>query len=292
MINSKITDLALESILYEVVLSPKPGLVDAIDVGSHKDMDVYTFIKSAVSLKSGFDEFYSIGINHQGTPEELMKKARQVGMKSEDEMFKATSKVNTHKGIVFSMGILLAAIGYYLSVIKDIKSEGDFFTSYDTTQVFEIIKEMTKGIVSNDFKNLGEKKNLTNGEKLYLKYGFTGIRGEAEKGYPILRDFALPWLRQANKNLALEDLLLELLIIIMSISEDSNIVARGGIDALDYVQKTSKEFLQSGGMENSEAKITLEKMNDEFKIRNISPGGSADLLSLAIFIGKLEGLID
>ena len=194
MENSKITDLALESILYEVVLSPKPGLVDAIDAGSHKDMDVYTFIKSAVSLKSGFDEFYSIGVNHNGTPEELMKKARLVGMTSEDEMFKATSKVNTHKGIIFSMGILLAAMGYYLSRLNIIKPEGDFFTPDDTTDIFEIIKEMTKGIVSNDFKNLEEKKSLTNGEKLFLKFGFTGIRGEAEKGYPILQDYAMPLL--------------------------------------------------------------------------------------------------
>lgn len=291
VMNLNVADLALESILYEVVLSPKPGLVDAVDVGSHKDMDVYTFIKSAVSLKPSFDVFYDLGFNHDGTLEELMKKARTVGMKAEEEMFEATANINTHKGIIFSMGILLAAIGYDNRDQKLLQSNGNLHTKEDINRILDYAKEMTKGIVNNDFKNLEKKKNLTYGERLYLEHGFTGIRGEAEKGYPVLRDYALPKLRIIHNALTLEDQLLEILITIMSESEDSNIVARGGIDALHYVQRTSKEFLNDGGMRDSEARKKLQEMNIEFKKQNISPGGSADLLSLTIFLGKLEGLI-
>ncbi len=291
MKNLNITNLALESILYEVLLSPKPGLVDAMDAGSHKDMDIFTFIKSAISLKPGFDAFYELGLHHGGTWVELMEKARIVGMKVEEEMFQATFKINTHKGVVFSMGILLAAIGYDEKKGNLLSSNKHFYTIEDTDRILLHTKEMTKGIVSQDFKNLEEKETLTHGERLYLKYGFKGIRGEAENGYPMLRDLALPKLRAIHNELSLEDQLLEVLLTIMSKSEDSNIVARGGIDALHYVQSSSQLFLSKGGMKNPEAHRKLMEMNEEFKKRNISPGGSADLLSLAIFLGKLEGLI-
>ena len=189
------------------------------------------------------------------------------------------------------MGIILSAIGYDDSIVYSSKAKNAYFLKEDTERILDYAKEMTKGIIRVDFKNLESKENLTHGERLYLQHGFTGIRGEAEKGYPILRDFALPKLRALHDELTLEDQMLEILITIMSESEDSNIIARGGIEALYYVQKLSKEFLKDGGMRNPEARRKLNEMNMDFKRRNLSPGGSADLLSLAIFFGKLEGLI-
>jgi len=281
---------AEEAILSEVILSPKPGLVDSLDAGAHKDMDIYTFLLSATSLYDGFYDFTKAGLLHEGTKQELFIKIRPIGMDIEKRMFEATENINTHKGIIFSMGIVLSAVGYYL---KD-KSEEEIehFNSTDTDAVFELIKEMTEGLVSKDFKNLPQKIKYTNGEILFLKHGFTGIRGEAEEGYPVVRLEALPKLRALkNEPYSFEEKLLEILLLLMSITEDSNVVSRGGVESLSYVKSEAKSFLEKGGIKNPDSREILNEMNEDFIVRNISPGGSADLLSIAIFFGKLEKII-
>jgi triphosphoribosyl-dephospho-CoA synthase len=281
---------AEEAILSEVILSPKPGLVDSLDAGAHKDMDIYTFLLSATSLYDGFYDFSKAGLLHEGTKQELFLKIRPIGMDIEKRMFEATRNINTHKGIIFSMGIVLSAAGYYL---KD-KSEDEIehFSSSDTDAVFKLIREMTEGLVKKDFNNLPQKIKYTHGEILFLKHGFTGIRGEAEEGYPVVRLEALPKLRALkSESYSFEEKLLEILLLLMSITEDSNVVSRGGIESLSYVKSQAKLFLEKGGIKNPDSREILKRMNEDFILRNISPGGSADLLSIVIFFGKLEKII-
>jgi len=281
---------AEEAILSEVILSPKPGLVDSLDAGAHKDMDIYTFLLSATSLYDGFYDFSKAGLLHEGTKQELFMKIRPIGMDVEKRMFEATGNINTHKGIIFSMGIVLSAAGYYLKDKSD--DEIESFNASDTEAVFLLIREMTAGLVKKDFKNLPEKTKYTHGETLFLKHGFTGIRGEAEEGYPVVRLDALPKLRQMkDSEFSFEEKLLEILLLLMSITEDSNVVSRGGIEALSYVKSQAKSFLEKGGMKNPDSREILKQMNEDFVVRNISPGGSADLLSIVIFFGKLEKII-
>ncbi|MGB4588432.1 MAG: triphosphoribosyl-dephospho-CoA synthase CitG [Clostridiaceae bacterium] len=281
---------AEEAILSEVVLSPKPGLVDAIDAGAHKDMDIYTFLLSATSLYDGFYDFAKAGLLHEGTRQELFIKIRPIGIEIEKRMFEATGNINTHKGIIFSMGIVLSAAGYYLKDKREDQIE--HFNSSDTDAVFMVIREMTEGLVKGDFKNLPQKTKYTHGEILFLKYGFTGIRGEAEEGYPVVRLEVLPKLRALKSEpYTFEEKLLEILLLLMSITEDSNVVSRGGIESLNDVKSQSKLFLEKGGIKNPDARNILKRMNEDFIRKNISPGGSADLLSIAIFFGKLEKIL-
>lgn len=281
-------DLATESILFEVILTPKPGLVDAKDPGSHSDMDIFTFVRSAVSLSHGFQEFFHAGFDHEGSMETLFTGLRPLGMEIEERMFQATSSVNTHKGIIFSLGIILAAVGKFESSRN---AEGRY-TASDTEKVLQLVKAMTRGLVLTDFGNLARRSPRTHGERLYVEHGFTGIRGEAEAGYPILKEKALPLLRQMkHEDLTLEQKLLETLVLFMAHAEDTNVVTRGGIDALTYVQDRAKAFLNHGGVRQSHYIELLNQMNRDFKEKNLSPGGAADLLSLAIFFGKLEELL-
>lgn len=283
--------LAEEAILTEALLTPKPGLVDAKDSGAHKDMDIFTFIRSAVSLRNGFKEMFLAGARNEIPLNNLLSVIRPIGIEMEKEMFKATDGINTHKGIIFSMGLLLAAFGRKLS--EDLSSGESIpvLCSQDTDHIFMIIRKITEGLVSKDFRNLEMKEKLTHGEKLYLKYGFTGIRGEAEKGYPVLRDKVLPYLRTMNKRMSYEETLLEILFLLMNHVEDSNIVTRGGMESLNYVRSRAERFLNDGGMRQQDAYKKLQTMNEEFIHRNLSPGGAADLLSLAIFLGKIEQLL-
>ena len=105
-------------------------------------------------------------------------------------MYQATNGVNTHKGAVFSGGILCCTLGYTVSK-KTIPSLS--FLDDTTDELSEIIKEMLVHLL-DDLKLLSKKDSasLTHGEKLYLKYQVTGIRGEAQKGFPSLIQLGLP----------------------------------------------------------------------------------------------------
>lgn len=285
---------AQQAVLYEAVLSPKPGLVDPIDAGSHSDMNIFTFIDSASTLYKGFYNFAKIGYKHEGTEEMLFHKIRQSGMELEKKMFDETKGINTHKGIIFSMGLFLSAIAYSIGTAKDNQHVNDWQAS-SSNHVFDVVKQMTAGIIENDFKNLHRKDILTNGEKLYLKYGFLGIRGEAEQGYPILRDTVLPVIRQdieRNKYNSKSDLYLDILFLLIANTDDSNIVTRSGIDGLKFAKNKAEDFIIDGGVFQQEADLKIKNINNQFIKRRISPGGSADLLALAIFFSKLERLDD
>ena len=104
--------LAWRAMLTEVNLSPKPGLVDRINNGAHKDMALEDFHRSAEAIQAWLPRFIEYGaFSAQLAPEEVLKGLRPLGMACEADMFRATAGVNTHKGSVFSLGLLCAAIG-------------------------------------------------------------------------------------------------------------------------------------------------------------------------------------
>lgn len=305
----KLAEYAQKAILYEAILTPKAGLVDCIDVGAHKDMNIFTFVNSSSSLYRGFYNYSKAGLLWELDLKELFKEARKIGIDVEKDMFVATRNVNTHKGINFSLGIALIATGYYINTSKkldisnfsqkytqntvgDIKNYVFSFDKNDIHNILEIIKDMVEGLVERDFKDLDKKKFLTNGERLYIETGFSGIRGEVEKGFPTVMEIALPRLRfLSHMDISMERKLLDVLFHIMSVSDDSNIVFRGGLESLDFVKEQATKFIEDGGVFNDNYKQKIEQMNTVFVEKNLSPGGAADLLSLALFFAFLENLI-
>ncbi|MDF2678095.1 MAG: triphosphoribosyl-dephospho-CoA synthase CitG [Bacillota bacterium] len=288
----KLAEYAQQSILYEAILTPKPGLVDAVDQGSHKDMNVFTFIDSSTSLFKSFYDYVEAGLSCEYDEKVLFNEIRKIGIEAEKHMFETTKNINTHKGINFSFGIILAASGYYFNTkaYENITN----FNSDDSSEIINIVKKMTCGLVENDFKNIHkkEKENLTNGEKLYLKTGFSGIRGEVESGFPTVFNLALPRLRQTLAlEMSLERKLLDVLFHIMSKSSDSNVVNRGGLETLEFVNQEANNFVENNIIFQDNYKEKIEEMNKRFKAKNISPGGSADLLSVTIYFALLESLL-
>lgn len=105
--------LAVESMLYEVTATPKPGLVDRANNGAHYDMDFFTFMSSAAALHSCFDELIQAGIQMAEHPvSELLPELRKIGVQAEKQMFQFTKGVNTHKGMIFSLGMLCGCWGW------------------------------------------------------------------------------------------------------------------------------------------------------------------------------------
>ncbi|MDR0921296.1 MAG: triphosphoribosyl-dephospho-CoA synthase CitG [Lactobacillales bacterium] len=285
-LQKKIATLATESLLEEVALAPKPGLVDAIDTGAHRDMDISTFTVSAHALEPYFEEYVRLGYQFEGTPTELFEEAREVGKRAEEDMMKATNEVNTHKGANFSFAIILASIGNFL---KSSDAPSVLFDAKSTQTVFSFTKEMMNDIIKRDLEK-SKGSSDTYGKKLYDEYGFTGIRGEAMSGFQTLNEFALPILRSTSF-FEKEARLLWLLLHLMSKVEDTNLIRRGGIEGWQQVKKEAQELIISCASNEQQLKQQLSKYNKKLIERNLSPGGSADLLALSIFFGKLEKIL-
>lgn len=288
MINQEktIVSYAENALWLEVALTPKPGLVDRKTNGAHNDMDFTTFVHSIVSLQPFLKNYFETGYHHTGTLSELLVQLRQSGCLAENAMLSATGGINTHKGANFSFAILLGATGKYL---QQKKNPACPFSSADTQAILRLASEIAKPVLVQDFQLLDSKEKLSHGEKLYLEKGSTGIRGEAAAGYPNLANYLMPYLR-VNRHQKTDILLLRSLIYLMSEVEDSNLLHRGGIEALTTVRQESKKIHQAN-LSEKELLNELVLYDTLLTERHLSPGGSADLLALGIYFAQLEGLI-
>ena len=265
---------AIEAMLCEVASYPSPGLVSSISKGAHADMDHYLFIKSTSILSKYMVLFAQEGYSNRN-PKEIFEAIRNIGIEAESEMFKGTKGVNTHKGMIFLLGISCAA------VTKAIYDKVDF------SEIKNIIKQMTKGLVQNELCYMDKDKAKSYGEKLFVKYNVQGIRGQVESGIPLVFNYALKVYKE-NKTLTLNDRLIHTLISIMQQCEDSNVLHRHSMDMLKQVQQKAKHIISIGGMTTKVGKVAIEELDVEFIKGNISPGGSADLLAITVFFNSVE----
>ena len=275
----KIGRLALEAMLLEVSATPKPGLVDRNNSGAHKDMNFFTFMKSAASLAKSFTEFSQEGFTGGANnipPAEVFPAVREIGVEAEKRMFEATGGVNTHKGEIFSLGLLSACAGYSAGSGREVTAD----------DVMTLAGEMCAGICERDFAGVREKNPamLTKGERVYLTHGITGIRGEAEAGYPSVRIAGLPALREyISRGMSLNDAMSFTLIHIMAHAHDTNIISRHDVKTADYVMTLARGMIESGfGLDD------IRRLDGEFIAGWISPGGAGDLLAVTYFLHMIE----
>jgi triphosphoribosyl-dephospho-CoA synthase len=150
---------------------------------------------------------------------------------------------------------------------------------------------MTAGIVEKELFVLKENNNLSHGEKLYLKYKNEGVRGEVEKGIPTVFNFSLEYYKRSLE-LSENDRLVNTLLAIMQICNDSTIIHRHNPKVLQEVKEKAKDIINYGGMRTNKGKEMIEALCEEFIERNISPGGSADLLGVTVFLYLVEEYMD
>ena len=272
--NSKeVAKLATKALLYEVSISPKAGLVSRLSNGSHKDMDFYTFIDSVLSLSHYFSECYTYGQENNFYSPNFFKNLRDLGKKAEKEMYEATNGINTHKGTIFSMGILISVLASYFKETDEI----------DLKILSQKIKNMCSSLI-DELENINNFS--TYGEKAFKNYHLTGARGLALSGYDIVLLDGINKLKEFTKSLDFETSCILLLFYYISILDDTNIVNRTNFETLKEIQILCKNLYEENIKSLSKEKIRNEmsKLNDIFIEKNISAGGSADLLILTIFI--------
>lgn len=281
----KIPQLALKALMYEVSISPKPGLVDRFNNGSHNDMTFFTFVDSVLSFESYFKQYYELGreLSDSSDVTLLFSGSRTIGIQAEKSMFEATHGINTHKGANFSFALMLVAIGYMVE-----RHHLTHWSESDTQDMFQLIQQMTQDILLKDFDDIHLKTQLSHGEKLFVQHGITGIRGEAVSGYPILRDTLMPFLRSFNTQLTEYDLLKGLLLVMGHI-EDGNIIHRGGFSAWEQVKAESIDLFNEP-LNQDEFLKAMHDFDAKLIDRHLSPGGAADALGLGIFLYFLENM--
>lgn len=271
---------AVAAMLSEVATWPKPGLVDPVEHGAHPDMDVFTFIQSAVSLRSYFYQAATLGINWPsaaGWPA-LFNQLRPLGVQAEQTMLKATAGVNTHKGTIFSLGILVA-------VVAALKGQSIPVTA---RAIQTTVRTMLPGL-HQDFAQLPETPDaqLTAGERQYLAYGKGGIRAEAAAGFPTVFNHGLPTLltaKFANQN----DRQLAALLALARHTDDSTLVKRAGDPAiLTWKDQQLDQLTALGGLTTVAGRDFLDQLQETFSRRHLSLGGAADLLILTIFLADV-----
>ena len=246
----------------ELHTTPKPGLVDDSNCGAHTDMDVPLFTKSAASLVPYCKTAVLLGLSGSG-----MDPLRRAGLDAERAMFAATNGVNTHKGMVYSMGLLLYGMG------KAIASGGDAIAHAAALAKEDAEARLCRAKQAQD----------TNGAAVYARYGARGAVGEAADGFFFARYCADRLLAHADSDnpgaLALCD--------VMAVLFDTNLLHRGGEEGLRFVRESAGRIAALPASKRIEA---LRLLDAQMIARNLSPGGSADMLALAYLIDAWRSL--
>lgn len=247
-----IAHLATRALQAELDTTPKPGLVDKRDNGAHRDMDHALMLRSIRALHPYFIRLAQLGCSSPQPPHDDIVR---IGIEAERAMFEATGGVNTYKGALFSMGLAVVAAG-------------GAALCHNTNAVSSSIAALasrfpiTKG---------------THGSEAKTRACLKGALDNARDGYRLLFEAWLPFYETCVES-ADPYALHKTLLRIMCDLDDTNIVYRTSLATMLQVKEESKQLLQSFSI------MGLETMNSKFMRCNISPGGSADMLSLVVFL--------
>jgi triphosphoribosyl-dephospho-CoA synthase len=260
--------LASQSLIAEAELTPKPGLVDRRGSGAHHDLSLDLMRLSASVL-----EPYFVGMSSTSVGRDADSSLRQdlaaIGREAEGLMRKVTHGINTHKGAIWNLGLLIAAAARRESqTVREIAAAA--------------------GAIAR-LPDRPQPELMTHGDMVRNRYGATGARGEASNGFPHVVEFGLPILRERRAASCSEEICrLDGLLSLMSQVDDTCVLYRGGSEALSLVKSGAQAILMAGGYGSAHGRKLMRELDGQLIARHISPGGSADLLAATIFLDAVE----
>lgn len=249
-----IADLAERSLKQELDTTPKPGLVDKQDNGAHKDMD-YALMSASISALRP----YLTRIAVESAAEVNAAGIMSIGIEAETAMLKATGGVNTHKGALFCIGLSIAAASFLACSTGTV--EADSFR--------ELVSRTASRIPS---------AQSTHGAEAKRNFKVGGALENAREAYPELFTAWLPYYRSLEGD---PYRCHKTLLYIMTELDDTNVLHRRGAEGLTHTKSEAARLLKDFSMSG------LSLLNKDFIRENISPGGSADMLSLTMFIKSI-----
>jgi triphosphoribosyl-dephospho-CoA synthase len=257
--------LASACLHLELDTFPKPGLVSPVDNGSHRDMNIVSMRASADALRP-----YFVDLAAAGAAGAEMAELRRIGLAAEAAMLAATGGVNAHRGAIFGMGLLAAAAG----------AEG-FAGEALGARVARLWGAAIRA---------RPPSSVSNGGKVAQRYGVGGASAEAAAGFPALYRVALPALMEgeAIAGRGSEAARVHALFRLIAVLQDTNLLHRGGPEGLAFAKVEAQRFLAAGGAAQPNWMLRAEAIHRAFIERNLSPGGAADLLAMALFVRAVE----
>jgi triphosphoribosyl-dephospho-CoA synthase len=264
-----LSTLAVSSLIEEAELTPKPALVDRNGNGAHHDLDLAQMRRSARSLQDGFADIARAAA-FEKPPLRLRERIGRIGRDMERRMLVATGGSNAHRGAIWALGLLVAAARRRpeTNAIRIATAAADLARLPD---------------------RFAHPRPSSNGERARLRFGAAGARGEAQAAFPHAIHVGLPALRAARGRGASEDCArLDALMAIMSRLDDTCLLHRGGLAALETAKAGARAVLVAGGTETPAGIERLHRLHAELMALWASPGGSADLLGVTLFLDRLE----
>jgi triphosphoribosyl-dephospho-CoA synthase len=275
LLAEQLAETAVWALIEEAELTPKPGLVDQRGSGAHRDMDLAMLLGSATVLYPTFLELAQAadGVNPSV---ELRRALGAIGREGEATMLRITGGCNTHRGAIWTLGLLCAAAAS-LAQSK--------WTAAAVCGRAEVIARLPDNARPDNAPRV-----VSHGALAWQRYGVLGARGEAEHGFPHVLHLALPVFHESRVQAMSERAArLNALMAIMTTLDDTCLLHRGGVAALHTAQRGAWRVLDAGGTDTSAGLCALLELDRELIALNSSPGGSADLLAAALFLDKLTG---
>ena len=266
---SQLADAAVEALLDEALLTPKPALVDRRGCGAHHDLNLGRLQCSAHSLRGAFRDMATAAMGR--VPDQpLREDLAAIGRSGERAMFAATGGANAHRGAIWVIGLLVAARAM----------AGSDLAPHAITQLAGRIA---------CFDDRYAPPQDTHGQRVCERYGVPGARGEARAGFPHVIKIGLPALWSARARGTHENhAQLDALLAIMSSLQDTCLLHRGGLPALRAAQTGARAVLAAGGSSSALGWGALLRLDQELLALHASPGGCADLLAGCLFLDHTQ----
>lgn len=260
----RIADAAVDAMLSEALLTPKPGLVDASGRRSHPDMSLALLAISAEALRDPLRQCADAALRIPAGIE-LRARLGAIGRAAERHMLATTGGVNTHRGALWALGLLSAGLAVAETCSAAVAFAARLARMPDPARSVTDV--------------------ASHGERARVKYGAGGAIGEAQDGFPHVVGHGLPMLRSSRRRGEPADAAaLNALMAIMASLDDTCVLHRGGSHGLDFVHRSAAGVLHSGGCATVAGRRKLERFCRHAQMRGLSMGGSADLLAATLFL--------
>ena len=264
----RLADMAVDALIDEADLSPKPALVDRRGNGAHNDLHLGLMHASALSLWPMFKSMAEAAIEFGEIGLPLREALGRIGREGEQAMLVTTHGVNTHRGAIWALGLLTAAAAL---------------------EPRTITLNAAKLALLNDRH---APQTMSHGAQVAQRYGARGAREEAQLGFPSVMQRGLPQLHQSRRqNAGEQNARLDALLAIMTELADTCVLYRAGPEGIRAMQRGAQAVLDAGGSATLAGRRQLHELDNQLLALNASPGGAADLLAACLFIDRLDGAL-
>jgi triphosphoribosyl-dephospho-CoA synthase len=261
----RLADLAVDALIDEADLSPKPALVDRRGNGAHTDLHLGLMHASALALWPAFKEMAEVALELGEVGVPLREAIGRIGREGEQAMLVTTNGVNTHRGAIWALGLLVTAAA---------------------------LQPKSIALCAARLALLDDRyapTPLSHGAQVAQRYGARGAREEAQLGFPSVLQRGLPQLQKSRANgHGEQNARLDALLAIMTELADTCVLYRAGEPGLQAMQAGAQAVLDAGGSASLSGRRRLHELDQQLIALNASPGGAADLLAATLLLDRIE----